>query len=270
MVSQGTRILLLALWFGSSLGAQECPPPLAAKRSGATLEIRQHSDFPISKVAERLGFRLPQVFRAVRRGFRLVEVPCGPTGEDRVELMVYRLPLMDAFEDPTPKAPGISSASFFQRMPMDDWGTPEDGQWGVSRSGGRRRHKGIDMHAPEGTPIYTVAPGVVYRAWKSKGKEKDGGYGNYVILAHDARDATGLPYWTYYTHMLNPPTVQEGDRIPGNFLIGHVGRTPIGRFTNAHLHFEVRLGDGSELGRAVNATPFGPFHIKFHRGEGAF
>ncbi len=164
----------------------------------------------------------------------------------------------------------LATPGFFTRMPLDQWRTPEDGTWGVSRSGGRRRHKGIDMHAPEGTPIFTVADGTVVRAWTEKPLDQDGGYGNYVILEHRARDGAGYRYWTYYTHMKDPPTVSEGDLVPAGTRIGEVGRSPVGRFENPHLHFEVRLADGSELGVAVNPTPFGAFRPRFTTGEGAY
>lgn len=197
----------------------------------------------------------------------------GPTRAEREAALVFRpRPAVRVIgRRVEPKDPRIPARSFFVRMPLDDFFVPEDGTWAVPRSGGRRKHKGLDLHTPEGARVYAVADGVVYRAWTSKPKHRDGGYGNYVILAHEARDpASRKRYWTYYTHMQNPPRVREGDRVPAGFCLGEVGRTPLGRFDNPHLHFEVRLDDGSELGQAIDPTGFGPFPAKFVGGEGAF
>lgn len=49
---------------------------------------------------------------------------------------------------------------------------------------------------------------------------------------------TTLPkqYWTHYAH-LNDTTVEVGDVIPAQYIIGHVGAT--GSVSSAHLHFEI-------------------------------
>lgn len=237
-----------------------CGPPsvvVAAAGSGSRLTLSPGAGF--RQAAAATGRDWTELFRAYRRGHHVRQVDCpeAPGGRAaQLEVLVGgAVPVR---------------SSFFRRMPLDRWHTPADGTWGVSRSGGSRRHKGIDMHAPEGDPVYAVAPGWVYRAWTDKGVPLDGGYGNYVILEHEDSEASGLRYWTYYTHMKDPPQVTEGDWVPAGFLVGTVGRTPIGRFENPHLHFEVRLADGSELGVAMNPTPFGPFRARFTGGEGAF
>ncbi len=218
----------------------------------APTKMRVEMNFGFKQAAKELGISWTDLFRAYRAGGR----KAAPGSGKSLEILLT---------DP-PRRRG----SFFQRMPMDDWRTPEDGVWGCSRSGGRRRHKGIDMHAPQGTPIYAVADGWVYRSWNTKHKSKDGGYGNYVILEHEASETSGQRYWTYYTHMRDNPEVQEGEWVPAGLQLGTVGLTPLGRFENPHLHFEVRHGDGSELGKAVNPTPFGPFRQHFVGGEGAY
>jgi murein DD-endopeptidase MepM/ murein hydrolase activator NlpD len=221
------------------------------------------ADRGFREAARVTGVSWQALFLAFRSGPHVRRVSC----EEHPEVSRPEIEILVG--DLSPEGARVPR-SFFQRMPMDQWTTPYDGVFGCSRSGGRRRHKGIDMHAPEGTPLYTVAGGRVYRAWKSKGIPRDGGYGNYVILEHDAVESSGLRYWTYYTHMQNPPQVTEGDRVPAGFRIGEVGRTPLGRFQNAHLHFEVRLANGSELGVPVNLTPFGGFRSHFTSDEGAY
>jgi len=105
-----------------------------------------------------------------------------------------------------------------------------------SRYGSRwgRRHEGIDMTAPTGTPIYAADNGrVVYAEFNS------GGYGNMVQIDH------GNGVTTYYAHC-SELLVSEGAVVAKGDVIARVGNT--GRSTGPHLHFEVR----------VNGTPADP------------
>ena len=102
--------------------------------------------------------------------------------------------------------------------------------------GRRRMHKGIDLAAPTGTPVYAAADGLISMAqWFSS-------YGNYVQIEHGA----GLE--TRYAH-LSGYIVQPGERVKKGDLIGYVGST--GRSTGPHLHYEVRVA-----GEAVNPIPY--------------
>jgi len=98
------------------------------------------------------------------------------------------------------------------------------GRYGV-RAG--RRHDGIDIAAPEGTPVLAAAPGTVIYAGEQAG------YGAIVILKHDA----GLV--TLYAHN-SKLLVEEGARVRRGEPIARVGQT--GRTSGPHLHFEVRQG----------------------------
>jgi len=101
------------------------------------------------------------------------------------------------------------------------------------RSGGRR-HDGIDLRAPEGTPVTAAATGVVVEAGAR------GRYGNLVRIAH------GGGVETVYAHLQRfAAGVAAGRTVRQGETIGAVGRT--GNATGAHLHFELRLG-----GRAVD------------------
>lgn len=229
--------------------------------AGGGVRIEAPVGASFRQVADAVELPWTEVFRAYRAGGRRAERVC-PLDPARTSSVIQYLVVPGEFGGP--------GGSFFQRMPLDDWRVPDDGRWAVPRSGGRRKHKGLDLHAPEGTPVYSVAAGWVYRAWTVKPLDLDGGYGNYVILEHPDAETSGQRYWTYYTHMKDPPEVREGEWVPAGFRLGSVGRTPVGRFTNPHLHFEVRHADGSELGKAVNPTPFGAFRRRFVAGEGAF
>lgn len=102
--------------------------------------------------------------------------------------------------------------------------------------GGRRAHKGIDLAAPTGTPVYATADGTVEMAqWFSS-------YGKFVKIEH------GADLETRYAH-LSGYTVSAGQSVRKGDLIGYVGST--GRSTGPHLHYEVRVS-----GQAVNPMPY--------------
>jgi murein DD-endopeptidase MepM/ murein hydrolase activator NlpD len=94
-------------------------------------------------------------------------------------------------------------------------------------------HTGIDLSVPLGTPVFAAADGVVVLARSMT--DASGalvGYGNYVIIQHDA----GLK--TLYGHLL-AIGVKEGDQVKRGQLVGLVGST--GNSTGPHTHFEVRI-----------------------------
>src|SRR5438105_7528803 len=94
-------------------------------------------------------------------------------------------------------------------------------------------HTGLDLAVPLGTPVFAAADGVVVLARPMT--DATGilvGYGNYVVIAHDA----GLK--TLYGHLL-AIGVKEGDVVKRGQLIGLVGST--GNSTGPHTHFEVRI-----------------------------
>ena len=97
-------------------------------------------------------------------------------------------------------------------------------------------HKGVDLAAPMGTPVYASADGVVGNA------EWFGGYGNYIQIEH------GGEIETRYGH-LSGYAVSAGEHVHKGELIGYVGAT--GDATGPHLHYEVRIA-----GEAVNPVPY--------------
>jgi murein DD-endopeptidase MepM/ murein hydrolase activator NlpD len=104
---------------------------------------------------------------------------------------------------------GIVSSEFGER-----WGKP---------------HKGIDIAADAGEPVYAIADADVIYAG-------DGlrGYGNVVILRHDSQ-MTSL-----YAHN-SELKVHQGDHVVQGTLISLLGNT--GHSTGPHVHFEIREGD---------------------------
>jgi len=89
-----------------------------------------------------------------------------------------------------------------------------------------RPHTGVDMAAPNGTPIFAADGGQVLQASYS------GGYGNSVLIYH------GGGFATFYAH-LSGFAVGPGQMVKRGQVIGYVGAT--GLATGPHLHFEVRI-----------------------------
>jgi murein DD-endopeptidase MepM/ murein hydrolase activator NlpD len=90
-----------------------------------------------------------------------------------------------------------------------------------------RLHAGVDLAAPDHTPILAAGAGVVVRAGAAQG------YGNAVLIDH------GNGYLTHYGH-LSVIGVQVGQRVAAGEQIGEEGST--GHSTGPHLHFEVHEG----------------------------
>ena len=105
---------------------------------------------------------------------------------------------------------------------------PVDGGYISAYQGDGRGHKGIDIAAPYGTPIYAAESGTITEAatgW-------NGGYGTCVRISHDDGNIT------VYAHMSSIASIGYGDYVVKGQLIGYVGST--GDSTGNHLHFEVR------------------------------
>lgn len=100
-----------------------------------------------------------------------------------------------------------------------------------SRFGTRngRPHEGIDISTRDGAPIWAAAAGVVIFAGRL------GGYGNIVVVRHDAS------YSTAYAHNKRN-RVEKGDRVERGQHIADVGKTGNARARNPIVHFEVRRG----------------------------
>jgi murein DD-endopeptidase MepM/ murein hydrolase activator NlpD len=97
-----------------------------------------------------------------------------------------------------------------------------------------RMHTGVDIGAPQGTPIHAAGAGTVILASYVRG------YGNCIIIDH----GDGLT--TLYGHC-SALAVSEGETVSQGQVIAYVGMT--GLATGPHLHFEVRR----------NGVPVPPF-----------
>jgi murein DD-endopeptidase MepM/ murein hydrolase activator NlpD len=89
-----------------------------------------------------------------------------------------------------------------------------------------RAHMGVDYAAPVGTPVISVADGVVAESGFQ------GAYGNKVVIQHNANQSTA------YAH-LSRISVRKGQTVKQGEIVGAVGST--GLSTGPHLHFEFRI-----------------------------
>ena len=97
---------------------------------------------------------------------------------------------------------------------------------------GSTNHKGIDIPAPTGTPIYAAASGTIVAMLSPA---SSGGAGYYTKINHDGK---GLI--TEYMHQSKfNPNLSVGDKVKKGDIIGYVGST--GNSTGPHLHFGVMV-----------------------------
>jgi murein DD-endopeptidase MepM/ murein hydrolase activator NlpD len=166
----------------------------------------------ISRSSSVLGSQLPQTL-----------LSAAPTIPDNYN------PALKLPTDVLPDLPPLSSPDRY--LPGDPtyfngymW--PAKGK--LSSGFGRRwgkMHKGIDIAAPIGTPVYAAASGeVVSAGWNP------GGYGNLVKLKHSDGSIT------FYAHN-SKVIVSSGQDIKQGQQIAEMGST--GFSTGPHLHFEI-------------------------------
>ncbi len=95
----------------------------------------------------------------------------------------------------------------------------------VSQEFTKNIHNGIDIVAPEGTPIVAAGAGtVLFVGWTVDG-------GNTIVIGHPSG------YYTYYKHNLRN-IVTENQAVDQGEVIGYLGNSGLKSF-GPHLHFEI-------------------------------
>ena len=139
--------------------------------------------------------------------------------------------------DSAVSASPIAASAAAAPAPITDssWHCPINGlnafgdTWGAPRPGGRR-HLGVDMMSPSGTPIVAVVAGTVRMHTSERG-------GNLATLV----GVDGNRY--FYGHL---SAWEGGSRsVSAGEVIGYVGKT--GQTTANHLHFEIHPGGGAPV-----------------------
>ena len=113
--------------------------------------------------------------------------------------------------------------------------------------GASTNHKGVDMRASVGTPVFAVKSGIVEVA---SGGIK--GYGNAIYINH------GNGYQSRYGH-LSRIDVSVGDKVTGGQVIGASGDSGVS--SAPHLHFEMRL-NGTPINPEDSLKTAGPIQFK--------
>jgi hypothetical protein len=107
-------------------------------------------------------------------------------------------------------------------------------------------HNGIDYGIPNGTPVNSAAAGIVNQV-----SFENGGYGNYVKIAHQDGSKT---FYTYYAH-LSSAAVSPGQKVKAGQLIGYSNNT--GASTGPHLHFGLKIdGENPAYKGYVDPMPY--------------
>jgi len=111
-------------------------------------------------------------------------------------------------------------------------------------------HSGIDLANISGTPIYATADGDVSTVASMQTDGHYYGYGNYLIIGHNARFASLYGHLTSFA-------VSQGDHVTKGQIIGYMGNT--GWSTGPHLHFEIwESSDGGNNYARVNPISYLP------------
>lgn len=136
-----------------------------------------------------------------------------------------------------------TSDSILARIEMPVFGVrPEElmNTYGAPRDGGRRRHRGIDIFAPRGTPVIAASEGQVsFIGTQPKA-------GKCVWLVND----NGVSF--FYAHLDKwAAGLYEGKQIRAGDVLGYVGRTGNARKSSHHLHFAIHRES-----QAVNPYPY--------------
>jgi murein DD-endopeptidase MepM/ murein hydrolase activator NlpD len=126
------------------------------------------------------------------------------------------------------------------KFPVAIGGRPRiESFWGDSRDNGGRRHEGIDVFAPKGTPALAAYNGTVTNVTLNKLG------GKVIFIRPDKED-----YTLYYAH-LGAQLVHDGQRVSAGDTVGLIDNTGNAKTTPSHLHFGIYTSDG-----AVDPLPF--------------
>ena len=173
------------------------------------------------KEAERVRIREAALAKA-REAARIAEVERQRKAAEEAERKKNAPP-------PAPTGPTVTGA-FTCPVP----GSSFSDSWMQPRSGGRG-HRGVDMIAPLGTPIYAPVTGDI-----TFGTDGLGGL-SWYLYGDDGN--------FYYGTHLSRFGPHQG-RVNAGELVGYVGQS--GNASITHLHFEIHIGG---RGNAVNPYP---------------
>jgi murein DD-endopeptidase MepM/ murein hydrolase activator NlpD len=184
----------------------------------------------------RLSFGMPAIVAVLVGALSLVadasaSIPQSSPSTESVasELPAFRLVARESIaREPVVPEPWVVPVQGYQL-------TSRFGDSGSYWSSGS--HTGLDFAAGVGSPIRSVASGVVVST------AYDGAYGVKTVV----RLPDGTEVW--YCHQ-DTQSVAPGQQVRGGQVIGTVGAT--GNVTGPHLHLEVRPGGGDPVDPEVS------------------
>jgi murein DD-endopeptidase MepM/ murein hydrolase activator NlpD len=143
---------------------------------------------------------------------------------------------------PESELAGLFAADF--PLPLEAFDRAKFRDTFLAGRGRHKKHHAIDLPATRGTPVLSVADGVIERL----GRDRRGGKVVYL------RDTTGK-YTFFYAHLArHEKGLAAGDRVVKGQRLGEVGATGhvIG---GPHLHFAI-FRDEDAAGRALVVNPY--------------
>lgn len=218
---------VLVLGFVAACATRVGPPPAPPTKRGPGFyhvvkpgenlyRIGKAYDVPFEELARINGIRDPGQIRVGQR----IYIPGAAH-----QLPVAIITPAEAPAPPPWAQDGSDSAGLDLLLPVSGTINSGFGPRGASF------HDGVDIAAPEGTPIRAIADGEVIYSDQLRG------YGNIVILRHDG----GIV--SVYAHN-QANLVREGQRVARGEEIAKVGST--GRVSGPHLHFEIRKNNAAQ------------------------
>lgn len=164
------------------------------------------SQTQIDQLHELLSPEYDDLWAALLGGYTAGDGETGTPDGSRVPKDIFSWPVSEGFR--------VTSLFGYRKDPF---------------TGATKYHGGVDIGAPEGTPILAMADGIVSTA--NATDANGGGYGYHVKLQHEKGCVT------VYAHC-SRVAVKTGQEVKKGQVIAYVGST--GRSTGNHLHFEVR------------------------------
>ena len=124
----------------------------------------------------------------------------------------------ELLREEAPRSLPIPVQGVSMRNIRDTFGAPRPGD---------RKHQGVDIFAPRGTPVLSTTRGIVSRL----GEDSLGG--TVVWVLGPAGDHH------YYAHLDRVAELRTGQRIAAGDVLGTVGNTGNARSTPPHLHYGI-------------------------------